>query len=92
VSEFFKFVGGSAVLLAAVAWLIRSLVVHLLDKDIAVFRKDLERQAFEHEVRYRRVDEFVAEHLEEVYKRLLALYQAVGDYVQDVELAGESKV
>ena len=43
--EVIKFVGGTAVLISAVAWLIRSLTTYLLSKDIAIFKQELKTQA-----------------------------------------------
>ena len=55
--------GLSVLLVSAVAWLARSIVTHFLNKDIEKFKLQLEKEAFEHQVRYRRVDEKVAEAL-----------------------------
>jgi len=46
-------IGGSAALFAIVGFLSRSLVPHLLSKDIATFKSDLEKIAYEHQVRFR---------------------------------------
>lgn len=43
--EILKFLGGAAALLVATAWLIRSLVVHLLGKDIERFKQQLQIEA-----------------------------------------------
>lgn len=43
--ELLKFVGGGAVLLTVVAWLVRSLILHLLTKDIEKYKLDLKRGA-----------------------------------------------
>lgn len=43
--EILKFFGGAAALLVATAWLIRSLVVHLLGKDIERFKQQLQIEA-----------------------------------------------
>ena len=44
-AEILKQIGSGAVLLAAVAWLIRSLVVHLLSKDVETFKANLKAEA-----------------------------------------------
>ena len=43
--EIIKFLGGSALLLAAIAWIIRSLIQHFLSKDIEVFKNNLKAEA-----------------------------------------------
>jgi hypothetical protein len=43
--DIIKFLGGATLLLAAVAWLIRSLTGHLLSKDIEVFKHQLKSEA-----------------------------------------------
>ncbi|QYK04847.1 hypothetical protein [Shewanella zhangzhouensis] len=43
--DIIKFLGGASLLLAAVAWLIRSLTGHLLSKDIDVFKNQLKSEA-----------------------------------------------
>src|SRR5437870_3618397 len=40
-AEVITFLGGATILLAAVAWLIRSLAVHLLEKDLTTFKQNL---------------------------------------------------
>jgi len=96
--------GGSGILVTAVAWLIRSLVTHLLSKDVENFKEqlkaanalELERlrselaiHALEHEVKFRRIDEKVAKHLNIIYQRLFKLYEAVGKFVSIIDFAGE---
>ena len=39
--EIFKFVGGSAVLLAAIGWLLRSIILHSLNKDIEIHKETI---------------------------------------------------
>jgi hypothetical protein len=43
--ELFKFVGGGAALLAATAWLVRSIISQFLSKDIEKFKFDLKRES-----------------------------------------------
>lgn len=43
--EVLKFIGGSAVAIGAVAWLIKSLVSHLLGKDVEIFKSRLKHEA-----------------------------------------------
>ncbi|MEX1094617.1 MAG: hypothetical protein WED34_01140, partial [Planctomycetales bacterium] len=88
-AEVVKFLGGSAILLTVVGFLIRSLVAHYLSKDVETFKTKLALQALEHEIRFRRVDERVAEHLSGVYARLFPLYKAVHSFVKILERRDE---
>ena len=96
--------GGTAIAVAALAWLAQSIVTHFLSKDIEKhkdhlasqsalelekLRAEFARQALEHEVRFRRVDEKVAAHLAEVYQRLFRLYENVSSLVKFLEWSNE---
>jgi hypothetical protein len=61
------------------------------DLELARFRQDIERQAFEHQVKFRHVYDLVANNVAEVYARLLRLCQAVEAYVKDVENGTQTK-
>ncbi len=102
--ELATILGGTAMAVAALAWLAKSLVTHFLSKDfekhrdnlaaqsalqLEQLRSEFARQALEHEVRLRRVDEKVAEHLAEIYQRLFRLYEAVSSLVRIVEWSDE---
>ncbi len=104
VKQLLTILGGSVAAMAAVAWLIRSLIAHLLSKDIErhkaalqaqsvleleKLRAELTKQTLEHEVRFRRVDDKVAEVLAKVYRRLFRLYEGVSKYVKIVESSSE---
>jgi hypothetical protein len=88
--------GGSSVVLLVVAFLVRSLVIHLLDKDLAAHRLRLEAQyrielekskaeferiTAEHAIRFRNVYEKIADTIAETYTRLTSLQQAVAYFV-----------
>ena len=83
--ELIKLLGGFSVIVLGVAWLIRSIVIHFLDKDIEAFKVNLQKEALEHEVRFRRVDEKVAEQIAELYRRLYRLFEVVHSYVKNME-------
>jgi hypothetical protein len=100
VTYLIKILGGTGMAIAALAWLTRSLLTHFMTKDIEghkaalaaqnaleleKLRAEFTRQALEHEVQFRRVDEKVAEHLNEVYKRLHHFYETVHSFVQPLE-------
>ena len=90
-TELFKFVGGGAVLLAAVAWLIRSLASHLLTKDIEKYKFDLKREAdkeleaikaslnieaLTHQIRFSKLHNRRADVIEQLYRKIVALETA----------------
>ena len=94
----------SSIAIAVIGWLVRSLVTHFMSKDIEKYklelkansdkeiehlRSDLRIHALEHEVRFRKLHEKVAEAVAEVYGRLFKLFQAVTSYVNPVDLPGQ---
>lgn len=102
--EILKILGGATILVAIVGWLIRSLIVHLLSKDVETFklqlsaandleleklRSELSKQLIEHEVKFRRLDEKIAEHLTIIYQRQLAVYEGVSSYIKLIESGDE---
>lgn len=48
---------GSGILIGAVAWVVRSLMLHLLSKDLESFKGQLQLAAFEHQVRFSQLHE-----------------------------------
>ncbi len=81
--------GLSTLLVSAVSWLARSIVTQILNKDIEKFKLELQKEAFEHQIRYRRVDEKVADALCRVYGRLHPFVRAVKSYVAEFERSDE---
>jgi|SRR3990172_5375634 len=90
-TELLKFFGGSVLLLAAVAWLIRSLIRHFLSKDVEKYKFDLRREAdkelaaikaslnidaLTHQIRFSKLHERRAEIVEQLYKKIVALETA----------------
>ena len=90
-TEVLKFVGGIAVLLAVVAWLIRSLIRHLLSKDIERYKFDLKREAdkelalikaalnieaLTYQIRFSKLHDRRADIIERLYKKIVALETA----------------
>jgi hypothetical protein len=84
--------GGSAVFFGAAAWLTRSLVTHLLSKDVEKFkaelnlqhtlaiertRSDLQRLVKEHEIKYERLHTERAERVAELYQHIVETNDAV---------------
>src|SRR5437899_847534 len=87
--EIIKTLGGAAIMVSAVAWLARSIVTQVLNKDIEKFKAQLQKEAFEHQVRYRRLDEKVADALAGVHGRLHRFIRAVKSYVSEIESSEE---
>lgn len=102
--EFAVILGGTAAGVSAIAYLAKSLMSHLLSKDLEQhklqldaqtkqelerFRAEMVKQNLEHEVKYRRVDEKVSEHLAEIYSRLFTFYESVLKYVTFFEFGDE---
>ncbi|MEX2170769.1 MAG: hypothetical protein WD851_15740 [Pirellulales bacterium] len=102
--EVLKYIGGTAVALAALAWFAKSMFLHWMSKDLANHRTRLEMQqqnflesiradvafaTIEHEIRYRSSYEKVAEYLVEIYRRLQRLFDATRSYVAILEQVGE---
>ena len=96
--------GSGAIVVIAVAWVARSLASHVLSKDIErhkaalqaqsvleleKLRAELTTRTLEHEVRFRRVDDKVAEVMARVYRRFFRLYEGVSKYVKIVESSSE---
>lgn len=92
--------GGSAVLLLAVGFLVRNLITHLLSKDVERFKADLQhnatiqleralielrQQTLEHEVRFRHLHEKRSLVIAELYSRIVEAIQKLEYAFQPVE-------
>ena len=92
-----SFLGGSAILLTAVAWLMRSLVTQLLAKDIenhksklqfesqmevTKFKAQIEKTAFEHKVIFSRLHDKRAEVIAELYSKIAILYREMTVFIK----------
>jgi len=88
--------GGSGVVLVAVAWIVKSIINHALSKNIEEFKLNLQNQSqqeilrlqsslqlheFEHQVRFSQLHERLAQATIEVYDKLRCLYSEVRDTV-----------
>lgn len=89
--------GASAVYFGAAAWLTRSLVTHLLSKDVEKFkaelnlqhtlaiertRSDLQRLVKEHEIKYQRLHAERAERVAELYQQIVETNDAVEECLE----------
>ena len=81
---FLTTVGSSTLAVAALAYLAKALAKLLIDRDIKRFTSQLERENLEHEVRFKRVDEKIADTLSAVYDVLYALVDALRQYLHPV--------
>lgn len=75
-------VGGSAIVVGAVAWLIRSLTIHILSKDLESFKTKLHSAAYERQVRFAKLHEHRASIIAELYSRLVTLHNAATNFVR----------
>ena len=85
VNEVVSFLGGSALLLAAVAWLIRELTVHFLNKDAEVHKEIIRAQV----VRSSRLHEERGTVIREIYGNLVDLIERTYSFVHLAEWIGE---
>jgi len=85
-------IGGSAVLIGAVAWVVKSMITQALSRDIEKFKQNLHHESqqelmriqsslqlheFEHQIRFSQLHERLAVSTIEVYDRLKRLYAEV---------------
>jgi hypothetical protein len=75
-------IGGSAVLFTVVGFLARSLVLHLLSKDIAKFKVDLEKIAYGHQIRFSQLHDKRAQVIAELYGSIVALERKAEVFVR----------
>ena len=102
--ELGEVLGVAVIFVYALAWLTRKLLTHWMDKEVDKhraalqaenaaaterLRSELRRQSLEHEVKYRRNDDRIAERLDQVYRRLLRFYECIVSYVKAVEHSDE---
>jgi hypothetical protein len=83
--------GGSAALIGAVAWLIRSLTVHILSKDLENFKTKLQSAAYEHQVRFTKLHERRAEILADLYSKIVVLHNNATNFVRWYASVGDDQ-
>ena len=107
-SEWLRLLGGfalaSTLILAAAAWLIRSLITYALSRDIEIYKTqlkaqsdleierlkdDLKRSAFEREIRFGKLHSEVFGAIKAVYAPMIKLHRSVASYLSPMEWAGE---
>ena len=102
--ELLAFISGSTIIIAAVAWLTKSIITHFLSKDVENFKikikaetdrnieelkSALKMTALEHEVRFRRLHEKRAEVIAEIYKKMIDAHFATSSFVARGEYENE---
>ena len=103
--EVVKFLGGTAIAIAAIGWLVRSLIGHFLSKDVESFKQRLQSEstvelerlrhslrliASEREKQVHLLHERRAEVIAELYARLKEFVGAAGSFASLVEWKGET--
>lgn len=78
---FFTTVTSNVVVAGALVYLAKELAKLLIARDTERFKAQLERENLEHEIRFRRVDEKIAEQLSAVYEVLYTLVDALRVYL-----------
>jgi hypothetical protein len=74
-------IGGTTVLLTMIGWLVKSIIVHFLSKDVESFKESLRRESSEHDIRFSKLHEKRAEVIAELYELLVTLHLLAGKYV-----------
>jgi len=87
--DLLKFLGSATILIGAIAWLIRSLVMHFLSKDIENYKSELRFQLLDHEHRISRLHEKRAEIISELYKKLFVFLAAAESLANPITFSGE---
>jgi hypothetical protein len=97
--QFITVLGGGALCLAAVAWLARSIVAHVLARDVDAhksklaaasaveierLKSDLQKTAFEHQVTFGKLHAERAEIIKNLHTRLISLKKAAVGYGSSV--------
>ncbi len=99
-------VGGSAVLFCAVAWIVKSIINHVLARDIEKFKLNLQNESqqellrlqsalelheFEHQVRFSQLHERRACIIADIYGRLYEFYWAVCAFLKHYHTSDDTK-
>jgi hypothetical protein len=102
--ELIKFLGGTTIVVAAVAWLIKSLVSHFLSKDVESYKQQLQSEstvelerlrhelrllASAHEKQMHLLQEQRAKTIAELYSKLIDFLAAAESFANIVEWSGE---
>ncbi len=75
-------IGGPSVLLFAIGFLVRSLIAQLLEKDLTVFKSNLEKIAYEHQVRFSQLHEIRVQSIANLYACIVTLVNEANNFVK----------
>jgi len=82
-----------SIILIAIAFLARSIVKQVLDKDLENYKTKLSAEAekarFEHQVRFSKLHEKRGEVIADLYKKLIEANRAAASFASPAEWAGE---
>jgi len=99
-------IGGSGVLFATMAWLMRSIINHFLSKDLESFKLILQKESqqelmrlqsslqliqLEHQVRFTKLHENRARIIAEIYSRLVKLHRTASTFVRMYHSVDDTK-
>jgi hypothetical protein len=83
--EIIKFLGGSTILIGAVAWVIKSLVAYVLSKNVETHKELMKAEI----ARGSRLQDERANVLREIYSNLVDLIENTHSFVHPAEMLGE---
>ena len=82
--------GGTAVLCAAVAWLIRSITTHILNRDIEKFKSELKMEVYRNETKFSHLHARRGDVIVELHNKLQDFYFALESYTAEIEMSTEA--
>lgn len=103
-TEILTALGGSAILIGAIAWLTKSIITHFLskdvvnfknqikaesDKNIEAFKNALQMAAFEHQVRFSKLHEKRADVIAEIYKLIVESNNSIYNVLLPARFEGQ---
>ena len=91
--ELLTTLSSTAIILTAVAWLVRSILTHYLSKDIESYKIGLKANAdilaYKHQVRFSRLHDKRASVIAKLYSTIVDTAQSAASFVSPLELTGQ---
>ena len=87
----FIFLGGTAIISAAIVWLSREIFKHFLSRDLEIFKNELEIKSIEYQIRTQTLHEKRALVIAELYSNFVASFRAYFAFFSPVDFDGISK-
>ena len=84
--------GGSALLLGAVGFLVKSIINHFLSKDVENFKNRLELTAVEHKIRFSNLHEKRALIISKLFELISEVHQLAKSFTSPLGFVGEDKM